>query len=197
MGTRLEPGVKEGFPGEVTLTLKDELELAKWAIQKGWGHPPQAGALAGKRVLGLKRAWHTWETTAKTVRENVEKGDERERQGPNYAEPCGPWRGFWTLSWAHWETIEDLSRKVTIRFKYLKYYYSLKMKVAQSCPTVCDPMDCSSWNSPNKNTGVGSHSLLQRIVVTQGSNPPLPRSNATSSKLWRYVKSSMLVLTEL
>ena len=27
-----------------------------------------------------------------------------------------------------------------------------------------------SWNSPSKNTGVGSHSLLQRIFLAQGSN---------------------------
>ena len=29
------------------------------------------------------------------------------------------------------------------------------------------------WNSPGKNTGVGSHSLLQEIFPTQGSNPVL------------------------
>ena len=29
------------------------------------------------------------------------------------------------------------------------------------------------WNSPGKNTGVGSHSLLQGIFQTQGSNPGL------------------------
>ena len=29
----------------------------------------------------------------------------------------------------------------------------------------------SPWNSPGQNTGVGSHSLLQRIFPTQGSNP--------------------------
>ena len=46
--------------------------------------------------------------------------------------------------------------------------------VAQSCPTVCDPMDCSPWNSPGKNTGVHSLSLLQGIFPTQGSNPGLP-----------------------
>ena len=45
------------------------------------------------------------------------------------------------------------------------------VKVAQSCPTLCDPMDCSSWNSPAQNTGVGSLSLLQEILLTQGSNP--------------------------
>ena len=32
----------------------------------------------------------------------------------------------------------------------------------------------SPWNSPGQNTGVGSHSLLQGICPTQGSNPGLP-----------------------
>ena len=51
--------------------------------------------------------------------------------------------------------------------------------VAQSCPTLCDPMDCSPpgssvhGNSPGKNTGVGSHVLLQRTFPTQGLNPVL------------------------
>ena len=31
------------------------------------------------------------------------------------------------------------------------------------------------WHSPGKNTGVGSHSLLQRIFLTQESNPGLLR----------------------
>ena len=64
--------------------------------------------------------------------------------------------------------------------------------VAKSCPTLCDSTDCSRtgfpvlyhltdfgqahvhwvrffspWNSPGKNTGVGSHSLLQKIFPTQ------------------------------
>ena len=29
------------------------------------------------------------------------------------------------------------------------------------------------WNSPGRNTGVGNHSLLQGIFLTQGSNPGL------------------------
>ena len=49
---------------------------------------------------------------------------------------------------------------------------ALKVKVAQSCPTLCDPTDCP-WNSPGQNTGVGSHSLLQGIFPTQGLNPGL------------------------
>ena len=35
----------------------------------------------------------------------------------------------------------------------------VKVLVAQSCPTLCDPMVCP-WNSPGKNTEVACHSLL-------------------------------------
>ena len=51
--------------------------------------------------------------------------------------------------------------------------------VAQSCPTLWDPMDCSlsgssvHGDSPGKNTEVGCHVLLQGIFPTQGSNPGL------------------------
>ena len=44
--------------------------------------------------------------------------------------------------------------------------------VAQSCPTLCDPMDCSPpgsfvhGDSPGKNTGVGCHYLLQGVFLT-------------------------------
>ena len=49
-------------------------------------------------------------------------------------------------------------------------------KSPQSCLTLCNPMDCSPpcssvhGDSPGKNTGVGSHALLQGILPTQGSN---------------------------
>ena len=48
----------------------------------------------------------------------------------------------------------------------------LKVKVAQSCPTLCDPMDCP-WNSLGQNTGVDSLSLLQGIFPTQELNQSL------------------------
>ena len=54
-----------------------------------------------------------------------------------------------------------------------------EVKVAQSCLTLWphglgpDRLFCP-WNSPGKNTGVGSCSLLQGIFPTQGSNPGLP-----------------------
>ena len=50
--------------------------------------------------------------------------------------------------------------------------------VTQSCLTLCNPMDYMqparflySWDSPGKNTGVDSHSLLQGLCPTQESNP--------------------------
>ena len=48
-----------------------------------------------------------------------------------------------------------------------------KSDVAQSCRTLCDPMDCSlpgslsPWNFPGKSTGVGCHFLLQEIFLTR------------------------------
>ena len=54
---------------------------------------------------------------------------------------------------------------------HLQLASRVKVKVTQSCPTLCDPMDYNPWNSPGQNTGVGSLSLLQGIFLTQGSNP--------------------------
>ena len=51
-------------------------------------------------------------------------------------------------------------------------------KSLQSCPTLCNPVDCSlpgscQWNSAGKNNEVGCHCLLQGIFPTQGSNSGL------------------------
>ena len=57
------------------------------------------------------------------------------------------------------------------------FYKPLKVK-RESCSVVSDSLRphglYSPWNSPGKNTGVGSLSLLQEIFPTQGSNPVLP-----------------------
>ena len=51
--------------------------------------------------------------------------------------------------------------------------------LAQSCPTLCDPMDCSPpgssvhGDSSGKNTGVGCHVLFHEIFPTEGSNAGL------------------------
>ena len=65
-------------------------------------------------------------------------------------------------------------------------------EVAQSCVTLCDPMDCSlpgskeplsPWNFPGKSTGVGCHFLLQGIFPTQGLKPGLLHWQAHSLPL--------------
>ena len=49
-----------------------------------------------------------------------------------------------------------------------KVVYIKNNTVLQSCPTPCDPMDCSPprllcpWDFPGKNTAVGCHFFLQR-----------------------------------
>ena len=46
-----------------------------------------------------------------------------------------------------------------------------RVKVAQSCPALCDSVDCSLSRCC---AGVGCHFLLQGIFHPQGSNPVLP-----------------------
>ena len=56
----------------------------------------------------------------------------------------------------------------------------LKEKKVKALVPLCDPMDCNPpgfsvhGNSQGKNTGVGSHSLLQGIFLTQELNLGLP-----------------------
>ena len=58
--------------------------------------------------------------------------------------------------------------------------------VAQSCPTLCNPMNCSPpgfsvhRNSPGKNTWVGWHALLQGNLPSPGIKPRSPALQADS-----------------
>ena len=68
---------------------------------------------------------------------------------------------------------------------------TLKVKseseAAQSCPTLCDPMDCSLSGSSvhgifqAKNSGKSHHFFLQEIFPTQGLNPGLPHYNVADA----------------
>ena len=59
------------------------------------------------------------------------------------------------------------------RRKKTRHYSFCCCLIAQSYPTLCDPRDCCllssacPWNSPDKNTGVGCHFLLQWIFQIQ------------------------------
>ena len=67
-----------------------------------------------------------------------------------------------------------------------------KVKVTQSCPILCDPMDCSPWNSPGQNTGMGSLSLLQGISPTQRLNPGLQHCRQILYQLSHREKARIL-----
>ena len=69
-----------------------------------------------------------------------------------------------------------------ILHKYVLFFFILVWcwcSDAQSCQTLCNPMDCSPpgssvhRDSPSKSTGMACHALLQGIFPTQGLNPNL------------------------
>ena len=68
----------------------------------------------------------------------------------------------------------------------------VKVKLAQSCLTLSDPMDCIG-NSPGQITGVGSRSLLQGIFPTQGSNPGFPHYRQILYQLSHQAMSEHIV----
>ena len=93
-----------------------------------------------------------------------------------------PW-GTWTL-----ECLNKRSHILQLRLdsaknKYINSLITLNSTcmclVAQSCPTLCNPMDYSPpgssvhGNSPDKNAGVGCCALLQGIFTTPWLNPGL------------------------
>ena len=58
-----------------------------------------------------------------------------------------------------------LSSKDTVKYNIIRF--ALVWLVAQLCPSICDPMDCSPpgssvhGDSQGKNTGVGCHAFLK------------------------------------
>ena len=64
------------------------------------------------------------------------------------------------------------------------------MKVAQSCPTLCNSMDCSPpgssvhQDSPGKNIGVDCHDLFQGGLPNPGIEPRSLRSPALAGEFF-------------
>ena len=74
-----------------------------------------------------------------------------------------------------WVFFSCLSKHNSQYIYYVKWKKSVKVLVTQLCLTLCDSRTVAcqaslSWDPPGKNTGVGSHSLLQGIFLTQGLN---------------------------
>ena len=73
------------------------------------------------------------------------------------------------LEWWH----DSLHNENQVNFADIVCIYT---KSLQSCPTLCNPMDCSPPGFsvhgifPARNTEVGGHFLFQRIFPTQGLN---------------------------
>ena len=64
---------------------------------------------------------------------------------------------------------------------------SWRLKASKTA--ICHPCEdrrevkVAPWNFPGQNTGMGTHSLLQGIFPTQGSNPGLPHCRKTLYRL--------------
>ena len=87
------------------------------------------------------------------------------------------------------KTIPSVLKRMISFLHYLHAHESICCSVSKSCPTLCNPVNCSPpgfsvhGDFPGKNTGVGCHFLLQGIFPTQGLNPHLPHQQVDSSPL--------------
>ena len=84
----------------------------------------------------------------------------------------------WKLACASNNTFFFPQRAGCLTFTYTSC--AVLWLVTQSCPTLCNTMDCSPpgssvlGDSPGKNTEVGCHALLQGVFPTHGLNPGVP-----------------------
>ena len=90
----------------------------------------------------------------------------------------------WQASWNAKDILLNFSKSASFFIAHWSFWSLFRSicaesLVTQSCSSLCDPMDCSPagfsvhGDSPGKNPGVGCHALIQRIFLTQGSNPHL------------------------
>ena len=100
---------------------------------------------------------------------------------------------YCTLCFFHWKPWYDITMEIG-QHLWSKIHHSVEIHTTswkldlhwgknhclctcvpiQSCPTLCDAMDCSPpgscpWDSPGRSSGVGCHFLLQGIPI-HGSN---------------------------
>ena len=80
---------------------------------------------------------------------------------------------------------------------FLACDWNLSVLVVQLCLILWDLTDVCPWYSPGKNSGVGCHSLLQGIFLTQGSKPGSPALQADSLPSKPWGKPEILSITTL
>ena len=92
-----------------------------------------------------------------------------------------PWPLWPCYFWREWDSCCVECSSV---FICLMFPHSSTCVCVQLCPTLCIPKDCNPPGSsvhrvfPGMNTGVGCHSLLRGIFMTQGLHPYLLTSLA-------------------
>ena len=83
-----------------------------------------------------------------------------------------------TMFWRKTKVWKGMVLKLKKKVPRTVAYWKKIVKWSESHSVVSDSLRpqglYSPWNSPGQNTGVGSLSLLQGIIPTQGSNPGLP-----------------------
>ena len=114
-------------------------------------------------------------------------------------QPAGTWKGEDSPFWAHcclssqasWHGLQNWQKRekrpkepweLQAPVQGFPWPIASESEAAQSCPTLCDPMDTRLLRPSDylgKSTGVGCHFLLQGIFLTQGSNPGLPHCRET------------------
>jgi len=125
------------------------------------------------------------------------------------------WKSLWhvRLFVTPWTAARQVSLSFTISQSLLRLM-AIESVVPSNLLTLCHPLLLlpsifpsirvlarllHPWNSPGKTTRVGSHSLLQGIFPTQGSNPGLPHcrrilyplSHQRSPRILRYRRSPL------
>ena len=72
----------------------------------------------------------------------------------------------------------DFDRLINKQMNGFLTHQQVSHYLSASCSLMSDSLQLcglySPWNSPGQKAGVGSHSLLQGLFPTQGSNPGLP-----------------------
>ena len=129
----------------------------------------------GKRFhFCLQRVFDVWDNKALELEKSLTpqaRGESirppRARSWGTGCRPWGGWEGEKRTLWAGWR--RELWEDPVCKLDPCATRAVWKVKVAQSCPTLCYPMHYTVHGILH--TGVGSLSLLQGIFPTQGSNP--------------------------
>ena len=90
-----------------------------------------------------------------------------------------------TYKWGNWENLVKLSRLAN----------SLACLVAQSCPTLCNPMDCSTPGSSVH--GILQARILERVAISHSRGSSQPRDQTCCLLHLLYWQTGSLPLRHL